>query len=152
MSGSTMYYWVLMSLATAILWGICYSSTGEIVKWIDIKTYLMISCLMSFIGFLVWGACDNSLNRDMLSFNMEKARPWVIISSLSSFLACYCSVSAVKYGGASLAAIIEISYPVWVVVFTYLMFGKGGITINTVLGGILIFLGTVVVVRGTHVN
>ncbi len=143
--------WLLLALSTAILWGICYSSTEQIVKHVDIKSYLTASCLLSGLGFLIWGLVDGTLIKD-LSNDTSNSWWWIILSSLTSFLACYCSVSAVKYGGASLASIIEISYPLWVVVFTSIINGKNNVSQSFVIGGLLIFCGTFIVVRGQHVN
>lgn len=136
-------------LLTAILWGICYTSTGNLVNHIDIKTYLFFSCLLSTIGFLVWGMLDGSIYTDLYtSTSLMKVSHWVFISSFTSFLACFFSVSAVKYCGATTAAMIEISYPVWVIIFTYMIGNKETITWNSIIGGIIIFIGTIIVIKG----
>lgn len=140
--------WLYLALLTAILWGLCYSSTEQIVKYIDMKSYLILSCLFSCIGFSIWGYLDGTTSKD-LNPNVTIPWVWIFISSITSFFACYCSVAAVKCGGASLASVIEISYPIWVVIFVSIINGKSSLNLNMLIGGILIFLGTAVVIRGT---
>lgn len=137
-----------MALATSILWGACYASTEMTVKYVDIKSYLTISSIVSCIGFLLWGYLDGSIHKDLTGGKLSVALPWILISSIAAFVGSYCSVAAVKYGGASLASIIEISYPVWVIAFTSLICWRNNFSSSLILGGLLIFLGTVVVVRG----
>lgn len=143
-------FWFYMSLATAVLWGITYASTEQIVKTVDMKTYLAISCIVSATIYLIWGYFDGCIKKDLAGEQIYIASPWITLSCLCSFFACYCSVAAVKYGGASYASIIEISYPVWVIVFTSMITGKNQVTLSTILGGVLIFLGTLVVMRSNN--
>ena len=142
--------WFYMSLATAILWGITYTGTEQIVKHVDMKTYLAFSCVVSAAIYLIWGYFDGCIKKDLIGDGLYIAGPWIALGTICSFLACYSSVAAVKYGGASYASIIEISYPVWVVIFTSMVTGKNQITPSTILGGILIFCGTLVVMRSTN--
>lgn len=80
--------------------------------------------------------------------NFYLVLPWIILSSITSFLACFFSVNAVKYCGASTAAMIEISYPLWVILFTWLIKGESNLNFNTLLGGFFILVGTYIVIKG----
>ncbi len=134
-----------MALLTSILWGSYYASVEQIVKHIDIKTNLIIHYAISLFGFSVWSYFDGSFKEDLTK--IQTIMPWMLISSVSTFIAAYCSVAAVKSGGASLASIIEISYPVWVVLFTSIISKKNNFTPNIIFGGLLIFIGTLLVVK-----
>ncbi|MEI8270874.1 MAG: DMT family transporter [bacterium] len=137
--------WLAMAILTSVLWGLCYASTEQIVKHINVKTYLAISSFICCIGFCIFAYFEPSQK----DFNEKflKALPWIAISIVSSFLGSFCSTYAIKHGGASLSAVIEISYPVWVVLFTSIFSWQNNFSTNLFLGGSLIFLGTVLVIR-----
>jgi len=139
--------WFYMAMATAILWGFSYTCSEQIVKHVDSKTYLCISCMFSFVCFGLWGFLTKEIQQDVSSGKIYIALPWIIGCCIASFIANYCSVAAVKYGGASYASIIEISYPFWVVIFVSIINGKNEITLKTMIGGVIIFLGTLLVIK-----
>lgn len=132
-------------LITAILWGLCYTSTGFLTKTVDVKVYLFFSCLLSTCAFLIWGLADGSFLKPQ---DFANNYHWIALSSLCSFFACFFSVNAVKYCGASTAAMIEISYPLWVILFTFMLRGESNLNFNTILGGLLILAGTYIVIKG----
>ena len=132
------------ALLTAILWGICYTGTERIVKNIDIRAYLAISCGISTIIFSTWAYLSNvSISID----STIKVTPWMLLSMLTSCLASYYSVTAVKESGASYASCIEVSYPVWVILFAYLLGSPHTMSFNAYIGAALVVVGTVVMLR-----
>ena len=137
--------WLLMAILTSVLWGLCYASTEQIVKNINLKTYLAISSFVSCIGFTIL-AYFEPLPQDFKE-KFLTSLPWIFVSTAASFAGSYCSVYAIKHGGASLSAVIEISYPVWVIIFTSVFSWQNNFNMNIFLGGSLIFLGTYLVVR-----
>lgn len=144
--------WFYMAFSTAILWGVYYACNEQIQKHIDLKTYLCISFLVNLTGYAIWALSSGVLQDDLSSPRIYKAMPWIIICCMASFIGNYCSVAAVKYGGAAYASIIEISYPVWVVIFVSIINGKNEITLKTMIGGIIIFLGTLLVIKTENVT
>jgi uncharacterized membrane protein len=138
--------WLILALLTAVFWGLTYSSTQMVVKHIDPKTYLTFSCLLGTFLYSIWGLFDGSLIRDIPNFN--KTFWFAMLASLSAFVASYCSVNAVLLGGATRASIVEISYPLWVVVFLWFLTGTNNLNWNVALGGLTIFAGTAIVLFG----
>lgn len=139
--------WFWLALATAILWGLTYTCTEVITKSVGINTYLTLSCLISTILYAAIGTYTGEIKRDLSGNNLYDVWPFLLTGFICSFVACYASVSAVKMGGASFASIVEISYPLWVILFTSLLNGRSQVNIQTVIGGIIIFVGTVFVVK-----
>jgi drug/metabolite transporter (DMT)-like permease len=133
------------ALITAIMWGCAYACTEQIVKYIDVKTYMTISCFFSFVIFLSFGVGDGSLVKDASSSRIPIF--FIVAGCVSSLLATYFSVNAVKYSNATQASILEISYPIFVIIFTFMITGKHHLTLNTLFGGLLIGAGTLIVLR-----
>jgi drug/metabolite transporter (DMT)-like permease len=130
-----------------MLWGLTYTCTEQITKSVDIKSYLAVSCFISTAIYITLGCYDGSIRKDYIESNYYEVWPYMLTGIICSFIACYSSVAAVKYGGAAFASIIEISYPVWVILFTAMLTGKNTVNLQTVIGGLVIFLGTVLVLK-----
>lgn len=87
------------------------------------------------------------VNRGNLT-QLATARPgdigWVVFASVLSFIGTWLLFTSIDKLGASMAAMIEISYPLFVVLFCYLLMGT---TVNwaVLLGGGLIFAGSCVI-------
>lgn len=137
--------WLIMAILTSVLWGLCYACTEQIVAQINMKTYLAISSFCCFIGFSILAYLEPY--QEDFKEKLLISLPWIFVSVLSSFAGSYCSTYAIKHGGASLSAVIEISYPVWVIIFTSLFSWQNNFSMNIFIGGSLIFLGTFLVVR-----
>ncbi len=130
----------------SVLWGLTYACTENTVKSLDTKTYLAISSLFSLVMFLSFGAWDGTLIKDVTSSKIPYF--YIIIGCVSALVASYFSVVAVKTTNATNAAILEMSYPLFTIIFTYLLTRTSHLNISTLLGGILIGCGTLVVVLG----
>lgn len=135
--------WLFLALMTAIFWGLTYASTEQVTKYMDPKTYLIFSCLFSAFLYFIWGLSDGTLIKDYSNFN--KGFWFALLAAFSAFVASYCSVMAVKMGGATYASVVEISYPIWVVIFLYFITDVNNLNWNIVLGGLTIFIGTAIV-------
>ena len=136
---------MIWAILTAIFWGLTMASTERVVEHVNIKTYLFFSCVISAVLFLGLGLADHSLIKDISKEN--KGVGWIVLSSLAAFVASYCSVSAVKYSGASVSSLIECSYPLTTIIFCYLLSGKNNLSASTIIGGTCIVLGTIIVAR-----
>lgn len=136
-----MNYYALIS---AILFGLLYASTEQIVKFIDIKTYLIIYCLFSLVFLTTIGLIDNSLIKD--ATNSEIPFFYILVSCISGLVASFLSIYAMKQTNAVNVAILEITYPIYTLLFVYLITGKNHLTLNILFGGLLIGAGTLIVV------
>jgi drug/metabolite transporter (DMT)-like permease len=63
---------------------------------------------------------------------------------LSLLIAELCIGFSIISKNATLAGLIEISYPIFIALFSYLLF-KNKITIPTVIGGIIVFFGIFII-------
>lgn len=139
--------WFAFALVTAILWGITYTCTERVCKFVDMRSYLCVSCTVSMLIYGLWSLSSGCLRKDLVDGNFAQVWPFVLGGIVCSFAACYSSVAAVRSGGAAFASIIEISYPLWVILFTTLLNGENNISWRTVVGGFIIFLGTLFVIK-----
>ncbi|MCA1805896.1 MAG: EamA family transporter [Xanthomonadaceae bacterium] len=77
-------------------------------------------------------------------------RALIMVIALTSLLGTVFLYLAIGGKSATLAAVIEISYPVFVALFTWLLFREAHINASVVIGGALVFAGVVTIILGNR--
>jgi len=65
-------------------------------------------------------------------------------------LLIFCSIQAGK--NATLAALVELCYPIFTVFFTWFLFQQNHLTPSVIVGGTLIFAGIIIISYFNHVQ
>lgn len=134
----------LTAILAAVIWGLVYA--------IREKTLPFISPLgMMFVNSLVMLAVTLPLllaNRS--HFNQLMAARWsdiglIVFAALTMVLGTWLLFFSIEKMGASTAAMIEIAYPLFVVLFCWLLSGTA-VGWPVMVGGLLIFAGSAVIV------
>ena len=74
---------------------------------------------------------------------------WFLFSLVSASLGAWMTYLAVEAKNASLASMIEISYPLFVVLFTWIFFREIQLSGMTFLGGILVIAGVCLIIKNS---
>ncbi len=142
--------WLVYSLGAAILWGINYAASGRVMKQGVAPAHLFLLDLV--FASLVIGAITAAAGkgRDLLAEVRHLGPDWVwlataMVCSTAGGLAIF---KAIDSKNATLASLIEVSYPFFVAVFAWLFFRETQFNWPTVLGGGLILAGVAVVYLG----
>ncbi len=141
--------YVLAFLAAA-LWGMTYTLDEKVLEeFPPVKVYFLHCVVGLFISAGVWVATGGKLAELYPESSGSANRKILVASMLIGCVAGLAIVTSIVRLGASLAAILEISYPIFVLAFSWALFGK---TTNwsVVLGGGLIFLGSAVIILSGH--
>lgn len=139
--------WFWAALTAASLWGFSYALAENVLKSGISSTALMAfytwiaAPIFTFIAFR-----NGSLKSGMA---LAKDNP-VTILSVVALVICYFLGNllvywAIKQKDATTVSLIEISYPFFVALFSYLIFNSLHLTWQSVAGGVLIFTGVVVI-------
>lgn len=142
--------WLIYSLGAAILWGINYAASGRVMQRGVSPAHLFLLDLIFavvVIGGLTVGA---GRSRGVLAEVRQLGPDWVwlataMVCSTAGGLAIF---KAIDSRNATLASLIEVSYPFFVAVFAWLFFRETQFNWPTVLGGCLILSGVAVVYLG----
>lgn len=136
--------WFIYSLMCSVLWGLNYSLGEKIIKNVGISTLLFFDCIISVLFASVYIYYSSSIKQELLSITSKEI---VIIcitvacNILGSLLLCI----SIKEKNATMAGMIEISYPFFTAIFTYLIFSENQLSMKSLFGGLLIMLGTYVI-------
>lgn len=135
----------IYAIGAAIAWGLVYAIDQKILSGISPITLLFINSMIAAVIMLPFVFFSNGSIKDL--FNSGKTNLWlVVISIILAILANFLIFSSIKALGASTASIIEIAYPFFVVLFSFILF-RSTPNIYFLIGGILIFIGSIIIIK-----
>ncbi|MDH4469686.1 MAG: EamA family transporter [Verrucomicrobiae bacterium] len=144
--------WTIFAIAASLLWGSSYAASGPILRS-RVTPSAFFFCY-SLVGVLVAGLVLFFGNKgtSILS-QIRELEPryagWFLFSLLTASLGAWMTYQAVGAKNASLAAMIEISYPLFVVIFTWLFFQEIQLNWMTFVGGFLVILGVMIIIKNS---
>lgn len=138
--------WFWSALAAAVLWGLSYSA-GEYT----LKNGLTASSQMALFGLVLtpiyvtlsWRNGSLRTGIETLRTNPKVLAYFIVIAICYGF-ANFLSYYAIQQKNATLASLIEISYPLFVALFAFSIFRESQLTMGAIIGGGLIFSGIAV--------
>lgn len=140
----------LLAFAAAVLWGLLYVLDERLLAGISIyRLYL----LHSLAGVAVAGAvllAQGESPASLLRLSAPGASlPLVLATMAVVVLACLAIFSSIQALGAARAAVLEISYPLFVAIFAWLLY-RQPVSWSVIVGGVFIFVGSAIIVGGAH--
>jgi len=134
--------WVIYSIVAAILWGLDYSVTDMALKRINISTLLAIELCIGFIIMLGISVASGAYEADMaVILSSKRIIGYVVLIAIAFNVANALIVLSIGNKNATLAGLIEISYPLFIVFFSRILFNEYDLNGRIMIGGVLIILG-----------
>jgi drug/metabolite transporter (DMT)-like permease len=141
--------WFIAALGAAIVWGMHYPLIDFAMKRISVYSVLLLSTLPVFFAMPLF---IRTLSRDVDVFRslpLSEQLPIAAVSLTSTFGAVFLYL-AVSSKNATLASLIEISYPVFVVIFAYLFFKQLHVNLSVIAGGLMILVGASLIIANNQ--
>jgi drug/metabolite transporter (DMT)-like permease len=144
--------WIVYAIAASVCWGMSYAASSEILKkgfspLLFFFGYSLFCTLGASVSLLISGSLPNIWKRvDLGRADMG----WFIFSIAIGALGAYLTYAAMSAKNPTLASLIEISYPFFVVLFTWVFFRQCQLNLSTMIGGLLILAGVFVIILGEH--
>jgi drug/metabolite transporter (DMT)-like permease len=139
--------WIIYALSAAVLWGVSYAASGRVIE--RGVTPLTFYFCYTFFGMVVGAAALAGAGK--LAAVPDQVRAlggdgwWFLAAVVSAAAGALLIYMAIGEKNATLASLIEISYPFFVVLFAWLFFREMQLNLPTVLGGLMILGGVAVV-------
>ncbi len=138
--------WIIFALGASMLWGLTYTLSEKIYAKISIPTSLGISSVVSGLGILLFAWIMGLIGRDIATLaGSAKLSRMLIAETIALALAEISVGMAIATKNATLAGMVEISYPIFIGLFTYLIFRESHVNTSVYIGGLLIFTGVFVI-------
>ncbi len=139
--------WFLYALGASVIWGFTYAISEKLLRDGMTPAYLLfLTAVISvpfylflnvYLGTLKVGFQSMLVNSSMLF--------WTIVMAFSVVLGNYMIVMSVFEKNATVAALVEISYPVFTILFAWLLMRELQINCYSAVGGLLIFAGIAII-------
>jgi len=133
--------WIIFSVLAAITWGFDYAFAGQVTKKISVTSFLAIQLFFAFLLTAIVAAFSGHLKKDLLVVNSTRQLLAYMIFGIIAFTAGNLFIlGSIQAKSATLAGMVEISYPLFIALFSYLLFKENQLNAATIFGGVLIFL------------
>lgn len=138
--------WMLYAIIAAALWGLDYSLTEKVVRRIQFSSLLAVELFVGFLAMLMITFLKGSFKDDwdaLLSSKQTVLFTSLIVASFN--IANVLIVLSIGNRNATLAGLVEISYPLFVILFSWAIFKSVGIDQWTAVGGLLVLIGVAMI-------
>lgn len=141
--------WYVAALGAAVVWGIHYPLIEFALRRVSLLTVLLLTALPVLLLVPFYGHVLLADARTLAQLGAGER--WTVLSvALSSLLATVLLFLSIDGKNATMAGLIEISYPIFIVLFTWLLFREMHLNWTSALGGLLIMAGAAVVIMGSR--
>lgn len=142
--------WIWYALLASIMWGLSYIINQITLNFFSAIELLLFEALIVVItlgGYLIG---TSNLGTFLGKLSDFKQLSLIVLSSWIYLVASLLIYKSISYSNASLASIIESSYPFFTVFFAYIILGQEHLNFKSALGFILMFCGIVIVKLYSH--
>ena len=134
---------MILALGAAVLWGVSYAASGRVIQRgldpvVFFFCYAVFAALLAGALLLAKGELVE-VPRELRALGHD--RIWLLVSLTSAAIGGLLIYFAIGEKNATLASLIEISYPFFVALFAWLFFREAQFNIAAMAGGLLIIAG-----------
>jgi drug/metabolite transporter (DMT)-like permease len=142
--------WLIYAIAASICWGMSYAACGPILKkGLSPLIFFFGYAFLGLIGAIVALVTSGKFSEAIRLEGIDRGDlGWFLFSITGSALGAYLTYAAMAAKNPTLASLIEISYPIFVVFFVWIFFREMQLNTLTLCGGLLIIIGVSVIVLG----
>ncbi len=147
MGGFAGQVWFWMAISAALLWGIGYNISEALMKkGISPSVLMLLNALIVLPLYLGLSLKFGNLQKEIgLVLQSKTMIAYFLIGGFTIMGGNWLILSSVAAKNASLASLIEISYPLFVILFAWLFFKDVQVNLWTALGGVFIISGVAII-------
>lgn len=137
--------WYASAIGAAVIWGVHYPLIDFALRRVSLVTVLLLTALPIV---LLAPFFHRALLADVAALQRMGTgdRATVLSLALTSLLGSVLLFVSIVGKNATLASVIEISYPVFVALFAFLLFRQVHVNASVLAGAALVFAGVMIIV------
>lgn len=141
--------WYLPAIAAAVVWGLHYPLIEHALKRVSLTTVVLLTAAPMALVALAFPA---RLAEDWRAIAALPTGERLLIAAiaLTSLAGTVLLYLAVRGRNATLASLIEISYPAFVAIFAWLLFREWQLNAGVLFGAGLVFAGTAIIILNSR--
>jgi len=133
--------WYIAALGAAITWGIYYPLVDMAMKRISLFSIILLSMIPVFLALPFF---LRTVSQDMETVkSLPAPEQWTIAAigliGLFGEVMVYLAISGKN---ATLASLIEMTYPIFVVLFSYIFYREMHVNASVFVGGLMVLIGS----------
>lgn len=144
--------WFVYALSAAVVWGISYAASGRALeRGVSPLTFFFLYTLVGCLAAAGWMALTGKTSA--VPGELRQLGPdwiWLAIAVITSAAGALLIYIAIGEKNATVASLVEISYPLFVAFFAWLFFRETQFNPATIVGAILVLGGVTVVYLGNR--
>ena len=137
--------WFWYALSASILWGVSYVMNQYIRKHISLIQILFCESMFIVVIFLPYLMYSGQLKDMAVKLQNWKLLGILLLGSIIYVCAVTCIFKSITASNASLAAVVEASYPIFTMLFAYLILGEIQFSLMTLVGTGFIIAGLIII-------
>ena len=137
--------WYVTALGAALVWGVHYPLVANALKKISLVSVLLLTAL-GIIAVALFFYREIAADYFILKAMDWRTKGALLLPALTGLLGSALLFMSIDSKNATLASLIEISYPVFVALFAYFLFREIQINASVLLGAALVFTGVGVII------
>jgi drug/metabolite transporter (DMT)-like permease len=143
--------WYFYAVGAAALWGLEYALLGRLFDG-RVSPLFLLSIQM-LVGAIILGTLCYATGTFQAQIGVATSNNTImmliVMSTIVFTLGSFLIATSVKEGNALLAGLAEISYPLFILLFTVMLGWAEPVSSKALIGGILIFVGSIFIKTST---
>lgn len=136
------------ALLASIVWWLDYAITWKILEKVSYKTIISLRYLIWVIFVIIFLIFYKDFWVDIKKISQDKNLSFMVITSVLLTLLWVTLINiSISKTNATIASIIEISYPIFVVIATYILFKENHLKVSIIIWWILIFIWILIIFK-----
>jgi len=140
------YSGYVLAVLASVLWGLTYCLDERVLASLSVFKLYFLHCLCGVLVSAAILLAQGHSPASLMRFDTSAASlPLVGMTLVTATAAALCILGSIQLLGADTSAVLEISYPLFVALFSVLLF-QGQLQFQVVIGGMFIFTGAAIIV------
>jgi drug/metabolite transporter (DMT)-like permease len=137
--------WFLFAILASILWGAGYIINQLLMRTFSAIQILFFESVLIVIFVLPWLIITNQLKPLAIKVYQLNNASLILIGTSIYVLAAFFILSSIKGSNASIAAAIESSYPIFTMIFAYIILREVQFNIYILIGTLFVLCGLFII-------
>jgi len=139
--------WFIYAFSAAIIWGVSYAASGRAIERgvSPIVFFTMYTVSGAIGGLIAMAASGQIASLPATVRNLGPDWKWLAIAVVASSIGSLLIYMAIGEKNATIASLVEISYPLFVAIFAWVFFREMQFNTATICGAAMILGGVAVV-------
>ncbi len=137
--------WFWYAISASVLWGLNYVGSQYLLKYLTSFEIIFLESLLLVVVLFIWFYFNHEVKGIFIKLNNLKLLAIFLTCATIYVLAVICIFKSITLSNASYAAIIEACYPIFTMIFAYLILGEVQFTLTSLIGCGFILAGLVII-------